>query len=380
MGTSYGNQLEFSTTSTLTQISSEQILTSGKSGFGNSIAISGNLAVIGAGWETTDQAQKAGAVYVYEYENNQWAEKQRITNPNGSYDKIFGQSVATNGTYIVITEPWGRSAYIYSKSGSQWVLEKTLTVADVASEVFGISCDIYENTIVIGSGAVFAFYCSAIGSAYVYEKNGADWNNTAILKPSDGTQTDSFGASVSIDNNTIAVGAGKVDCYEGDKGAVYIYEKNGSSWLETQKLTAPDGIFGDRFGGKVDLENESLIISSSGSGSVYFYLKGNSWELKQRITSPNLVGNDGFGYPISLFSNKLLIGAGSDSELFSKQGAAYLFEFDGANWNKRLKIIPSDAQVNGGFGNVLFLYNNSALISHGTSETILTNVNAYLLQ
>jgi predicted outer membrane repeat protein len=380
MGTSYGTPLSFTTLSSQSQVLSEQILTSGKSGYGNSISVSGNLAVIGAGWENTAQADKAGAVYIYEYINNQWTEKQRLTNTNGSFDKIFGQSVATNGTYIVITEPWARSAHIYSKSGSQWVLEKTITVTNVASEVFGISCDIYENTIVIGSGAVFAMYCSAVGSAYVYEKNGTDWTNTAILTASDGKPTDGFGDYVSIYQNTIAVGAGKTDCFAGSQGSVYIYEKNGVNWLETQKLNAPDGIFGDRFGGGVDIENNHLIVSSSGNGGLYYFQKGSTWEFKQKITTPSLAGNDNFGWPISLSNNKILIGAGSDSELYPNHGAVYVFEFDGTTWNKKLRIVPSDARANGGFGSVLFLNNNSVFVSGGAIKTDITNVYYYSIQ
>jgi hypothetical protein len=361
IGITYGTQLSFTTTS-LSQIKSEQILTNDKtdSGYGTSIAVWGNLAVISAGWENTVQANKAGAVYVYENNGSQWIEKQRITSPNGGYDYIFGHDVATNGTYIVITEPNAERAHIYSKVGSQWVLEKTFTVTNVSSEKYGISCDISENTVVIGSGAVFATMCSAIGSAYVYEKTGTEWINTAILSPSGGLAHDGFGVSVSIYNNTIAIGAHRADCYLGDAGYVCIFEKNGTSWSETQKLVAPDGTNGNRFGAKVDIEKGQLIVSSSGVGGVYYFEKVNSWEFKQKIISPNLSGNDGFGVPVSLSNNYLLIGAFTDDERFTNQGAIYLFEFDGTNWNNKLKIIPSEAKANDAFGYPLFLKNNYA--------------------
>jgi hypothetical protein len=342
---------------------SEQIINSGKTGFGNSISVSGNLAVIGAGWENTDKANKAGAVYVYEYDGSKWIEKQRITNPNGAYDNIFGQSVATNGTYIVIGEPNAHSAYIYSKVGTEWILEKKFTVTNVSSESYGISSAVYGNTVVIGSGTVFAMYCSAIGSAYVYEKNGTEWTNTSILTPSGGLAHDGFGSSLSIYENVLAVGASKGSCYAGTQGYVCIYEKNGSNWIETHKLIAPDGANGDRFGQRVDIEKGQLLVASPGIKGVYYFQKGNSWEFKQKIISPNLTENDNFGSDISLFNNNVLIGAYTHSEAYTSQGGAYLFEFDGTNWNNKLKIIPSDAAVNDGFGCVLFLDNNNAFVS-----------------
>ena len=362
------------------KVISEQIMTSGKKGYGSSVAVSGNLAVLGAGWEDTEQANEAGAVYVYEYNGSQWIEKQRITNPSGSYDAIFGQSVATNGTYIIITEPNAKSAHIYSKSGSTWILEKTFTVTNVSSEKFGISCDVYENTVVIGSGSVFATYCSAVGSAYVYEKNGIEWTNTAILTPSGGLAHDCFGHSVGIYGNTIAVGAGRSSCYVSEQGYVCIFGKDGTSWSETQRLIAPDGT-GQRFGEDLDIENNQLIVSNMGYlGAAYYFEKGATWEFKQKITSPNLSGNDNFGGQVNLSNNYLLIGAGSDSEIFSSQGAAYLYEFEGTGWIKKLKIIPSDARVNGGFGYTLFLNNNFVFAFSGGGETVYTNAYVYTFE
>jgi len=378
IGTTYGSKLSFSTTS-LSEIKSEQILTSGKTGYGSSISVSGNLAVIGAGWENTDQAAKAGAVYVYENVNGQWVERQRITSPNAGYDKIFGQSVATNGNYIVITEPWNESAYIYSKVGSQWTLEQTIKVSNISSEIFGISCDIFENTIVVGSGAVFALYCNAIGSAYVYEKSGTSWNNTAILTSTGAVAHDGFGVSVSIDKTTIAVGAHRSDCYVGDAGYVCIFDKNGTTWSETQRLVAPDVTTGNRFGERLDLENGKLVVSSSQSSGVYYFEKDNSWEYKQKITTPDPSQTNYFGVPVSMSGNYFIVGAQVTDGILN-HGAIYLFEFDGTTWIKKNKIVPSDAHENDGFGYPSFLNNNNVFTTGGASSTKIGNVYAFELQ
>lgn len=378
-GTTYGSQITF-TTESLSQIKAEQILTSGKTGYGNAISVYGNLAVVGAGWEHTTAANKAGAVYVYEFDGSQWIEKQRITSPNPGYDKIFGQSVATNGQYIVITEPWNESAYIYSKSGSQWVLEKTITVNNVSSEIFAISCDISENTVVIGSGAVFALYSSAIGSAYVYEKNGSSWNNTAILNPSGGLSHDCFGVSVSIDKNCIAVGAGHSDGYVGTQGYVCIFEKNGSSWIESEKLFAPDGTDGNRFGERVDIESGKLFVSATAVGASYYFEKNGSWEFRQKVTSPDPAGSDSFGSPVSLSNNYVMIDANGVDDSYSNQGAAYLFEFDGTTWNPGRRILPSNPVKDGTFGYPLFLYNNIVFATNYIRSTDINEVHVFSLE
>ncbi len=65
-----------------------------------------------------------------------------------------------------------KKAHIYTKVNSQWELDTTFNVTEDPSERYGISCAIEENTIVIGSGGIFAIYSpSAVGSAYVYTLN-----------------------------------------------------------------------------------------------------------------------------------------------------------------------------------------------------------------
>lgn len=117
------------------QTITEQKLTSIRSGgFGNSISISENMAVIAEAWENTTVADKAGAVYIYEYIGSEWVETQRLTSPNGQYDGIFGHNVATNEEYIIITEPNAQSGHIYYKNNSTWQLNTTFLVTDNCSE------------------------------------------------------------------------------------------------------------------------------------------------------------------------------------------------------------------------------------------------------
>lgn len=364
------------------QVALEQVLNTGKTGsFGNSISVSGNLAVIAAGWEHTSAANKAGAVYVYEFDGNRWVEKQRITSPQPGFDHIFGLRVVTNGKNIVITEPNAHRAHIYAKHNSLWELDTTFTVSANPSEKYGISCDIYENTVVIGCGAVFATYCSAVGSAYVYEHNGSKWTNTAKLVPSNGLTHDNFGTSISIQGTTIAVGAHRADCYTGGAGYVSIFEKEGSEWLEKQRISAPDGINGDRFGTQIDLKEDKLVVGAVGLRAAYFFEKQNEWVLKQKINSPVNPGADAFGGPVSLSNNLLLIGAHANDSShtdqgevfrFENHGAAYIYEYDGDTWSEKAKLFPPEPQTNQGFGITLFLHDNRAYISEykgGWSQT-----------
>jgi hypothetical protein len=215
--------------------------------FPTSIEISGNLAVISAGWENTSNGNKSGAVYIYEFDGKEWLEMQRLISPFGRYDGIYGHNMATDGKTIVITEPNAEQVHVYSKAGEIWERDTSFTVTDNSSEKFGISAAVDGNTFVVGSGAVFATRCNAVGSAYVFEKSGDSWKNTKILVAAGASSHNNFGADVSIYNDLIAVGADNDECYAGAEGYVCIFQKEGNEWIEKQKLTAPDGGPGNRF-------------------------------------------------------------------------------------------------------------------------------------
>ena len=69
-----------------------------------------------------------------------------------------------------------------------------------------------------------------------------------LLAP-DGAIIDEFGRTVVISGDTAAVAAPTHNSNGMlDRGAVYVYVRNGDNWTFQQKLVASDGIAGDRFG------------------------------------------------------------------------------------------------------------------------------------
>ena len=89
----------------------------------------------------------------------------------------------------------------------------------------------------------------------MFEWNGSSWVETAKLTASDGAAGDEFGWEVSLAGDRIVAGAKGDDT---DQGAVYVFEWNGASWVEMYKVTAADGTADENFGYSVAL-NESRI-------------------------------------------------------------------------------------------------------------------------
>lgn len=74
--------------------------------FGHSVAVSGNVAIVGARYHYHGGMLDAGAAYIYQYENFTWVEKQKLTASDAAAGDWFGQSVAIDGDLIIVGSPF----------------------------------------------------------------------------------------------------------------------------------------------------------------------------------------------------------------------------------------------------------------------------------
>lgn len=128
------------------------------------------------------------------------------------------------------------------------------------------------------------------------------------LVPSDSDFDARFGRSVSLDGSRMAVAAPQAEADGvGGRGAVYIYDFNGTTWEQTAKLSASDGEDGDSFAFSVSLSGNRVAVgmadlgSSSWQGAVYIYdFDGTTWTQTHKLTASDGAPNDWFGWSISL--------------------------------------------------------------------------------
>lgn|GEM_PF-5554991 len=95
--------------------------------------------------------------------------------------------------------------------------------------------------------------------------------------------------------------------------AVYIYEFDGSNWVQMAKLTAPSGHVGDYYGCEVEIDGDSAAVSALDMGKVFMYrynAGSNTWDLEDTINSVVSTPSafDNFGYAIKLVGDTLMVG------------------------------------------------------------------------
>jgi len=145
---------------------------------------------------------------------------------------------------------------------------------------FGTAVDVSGMTAVVGAprdddGG------SSSGSAYIFEYDGSRWIQTAKLTASDAAITDLFGTSVAISGDVVVIGAPFSSRSKSSAGAVYLFEKPITGWTdmtETGTLNASDEKPGDGFGTAVAIDGDFVVVGASqefsgGTGKTYVYEK-----------------------------------------------------------------------------------------------------------
>jgi len=342
--------------------------------FGSTVALSGTtLAVHG---------YDAGAVYIYEgnpADPGQWVETAVIPVPDLGIFFDHGDYLALDGDTLVVgvpgLNPAAGSVLIYERNlggPDQWGLAATVTASDGdAADRFGFAVDLDSDTLVVG-----AYDDEGGGSACVFERNlggGGNWGEVGKLIGSDTADFDRFGFSVSVDGDTIAVGAPANTDYGFNTGSVYLFERNlggAESWGESKKLLTTEVRLQNELGYHVVLSGDTLAVASERqvnprytNHSVYIFERdfggAENWGEVTEILSPATgpfgpITDEMFATSIDLDGDLLVVGAPAPGNPGFYTGEAWVF---GRNvggpeaWGLVSRLLPADAEARDRIGN-----------------------------
>jgi hypothetical protein len=306
-------------------------------GFGGSVAIFGNYAVVGASSEDETGNTGSGKAYVFSTVTGQLL--HTLNNPNAfgtPANDLFGDSCAISGTLIAITAR-GEDDAAGSDSGKIYIfdavsgqLQRTIDNPNI----FGPS----SNTDQFGSYNI-AMYGKYLAAPALREDANGTNSNTGIVYIFDvttgeriltlnnpnavGAADDTFGY-VAISDKYVAVGTPNEDITGSNSGVVYIFDLYTGDLLRT--INNPnifDTTGNDYFGSSVAISNKYLYAAASGedfpgnlSGVVYVFdiLTG---ELLHTLTHPNLYPDliPGAHYfrELAVTDRHVVVGAGNDT-------------------------------------------------------------------
>jgi hypothetical protein len=327
---------------------------------GNTIvvgALNEDGAATGVDGDTTDNtAANAGAAYVFTRSGTTWSQQAYLKASNTDVGDAFGLSVAISGNLVIVGAPSESSpskgvngdqrgntamdsgaAYVFARTGTSWSQAAYLKPSNTqASLEFGDAVAISGTTIVVGApwdpsnatgvnGNQDDTSASGAGAAYVYAWTGAAWTQQAYLKASNTAAFARFGQSVAVSGNTVAVGSWAIN---GWTGAAYVFARSGTSWSQQGLLTAASPDTNDTFGWSVAVAGDTVVVgapgeassatgingsqtsnASPGAGAAYSFVRsGATWSQQAYLKASNTGGGDAFGTSVAISGDTLVAG------------------------------------------------------------------------
>ena len=276
---------------------------------------------------------QVGEVFVYTKNGGSWQLTQNLFAPDKATAGHFGLALALDGSTLAIGAQGDNQAegavYIFGNTDGTWVFEEKIVAFDPASaDQFGESLALEGDTLVVGARADDD-QGSSSGSVYIYSRSGGSWTLDTKLVDPDGESSDSFGASVALEGDRLAVGTPGDTDMGYFSGSVTLFNRTGD-WLLEDKLVVADGALYDGFGGKISLSGETLAVTADleeeeaeQSGAVYVYtLQAGSWGLQQKLKAPGEPADGRFGRDIHLEGDTLAVAssAGEPLRIYQRVG------------------------------------------------------------
>ena len=309
--------------------------------FGYNVDVDGDYLLIAAK-EDTNTATNAGAGYIFHKSGNTWSQQAKlVAGTAASYDST-GESCAISGNTAVLGSPWGEppgssinaagEAFVFVRSGTSWSQQARINPTNIAND-YVTDVDIDGDTIVIGAAGNNA--STNGGAVYVYTRSGTSWSLQQKIISNNAAQANSqWGDTVKISGDTLVASAGTYTNSSGHTGNVEVWTRSGTGWSFQATLTPNPTDTSGSYGRSLSIDGDTVAVgnySYSGSagnqGRAYIFERtGNSWSQKKVLTASTPVGSSNFGYGVSVNESSGEVAIGACAFSSSPSSRAYVFK------------------------------------------------------
>jgi len=315
--------------------------------FGNEVLIHQGRIVVAAPYHDPEIGGEpvvdAGAVYVFEQQDQAWQVTEKIVRPDAMEEDLMGNQIAADIDRLFIsTAEYGLpedtetgAIYVYDLIAGDWT-EPAVIRNDIPYMFGGVpgnwAMSFHQGQLVT-TVSVYGMGQST-GYVHIYTEQEGQWTlQQAITSPND-MPGDFFGAAVSVYDNHLLIGASGEAGSQGElnTGAAYLYRRIGDHWNLERKFTPQTPSQSSNFGIDVQMSHDQLIIgqrhteviNNANPGKVYvFDRQGLDWQVSRVLTADSSPDHDDFGQAISLDHDRLVVGAPYSKR---RQGMAYVYE------------------------------------------------------
>ena len=368
--------------------------------FGDSVAISGDVAIVGADGDD-DNGIAAGAAYVYRYDGAQWIEEAKLLASDAAPHEAFGFSVALDGDVAIVGAPGRKlvesqtgaaspgAAYVFRYTGSVWTEEAKLLASDgEPGDRFGETVAVSGGTAVVGSPQDDNANGPAAGAVYTFRKSAGVWAQHQQVLASQPAAGDNFGQAVAAHLTTVVIGAPRRSSPLGlARGSAYVFENTKAGLVEVARLEASDtadekapqrtdalrlvggvATVADEFGGAVAIDADLVIVGGLDAVCIFRRTLLGPWRQEARLVSEGELGL-GFGGSVAISGNTAVVGVIGANDNGSRSGAAYRYRFDSVAWVPKAKLLASDGAADDGLGGSVAISGDLAIIAAPGNDT-----------
>ncbi len=293
--------------------------------FGWRVALDGNTLAVGAWGEDSNGvgvnsgaqgsvgATDSGAMYLFTRSGDLWSQQAYVKASNTGQDDFFGAALSLSGDTLAVgawgedsfgvginsgaglndARPGAGAAYVFTRAAGTWSQQAYIKASNTdANDLFGYNLALFGDTLAVGAyfeasngtgvngGAQSNDTIPETGAVYVFTRDSGNWTQQAYIKASNSDEGDRFGYSLALAGDTLAVGAYKEDgnglgINSGaqandtldESGAVYLFTRNGTTWIQQAYVKASNTGINDFFGYNLALTGYTLATGAYGEGS-----------------------------------------------------------------------------------------------------------------
>jgi hypothetical protein len=269
-------------------------------------------------------------------------------------------------------------------------------------------------------------YMLAAGERYIPEFRYPTIQQTAYIKAPTIQEGDFFGTDVAISGSIMVVGApgedSAADGVDGDQaddsaedsGAAFVFEYDGTAWIEQAYLKASnsEGTRGtysphDEFGSAVAIFDDTIVVgtqaeeskstgvngdqhdnSAPNAGAVYVFKRENgAWFQQAYLKASNTESGDRFGHSVDIFGDTIVVGAWCESSNATGvngdqqdnsaecSGAVYVFTRERGAWSQQAYLKASNAETEDYFGGAVAISGETIIVGAEAEDSLATGVN-----
>ena len=312
----------------------------------------------------------------------------KIAHPDTTTGNGFGTSVDIDGNRALIGASAedvcginSGAAYIYERDDEDesWKKVTRLVPSDcVEGDFFGRSLSIHGDRAVVAASGTFPNR-NASNAAYIFERNSetGEWKEVAKIKQYQEVEEGSFAASVSLDGDRLLVTTSGDPIRQEYNGAAYIYERaEDNRWVKKARLTGSGRLADGVFGGAGALDGDYAVVTASKyydeePGSLFIFERNAETDEWQKVK--HIEGIDDIFISVDIEANYVVAGESRGGS--KRSGVATLYERqEDGDWILKQTLKPRVPYKDGAFGSTVSFDGENALVA-GYDEQLGKNFN-----